>query len=574
MARGPALLAQKIRQITEPETWTVDVVQAFDPASYIREQLGWSPWSGTHEQPGQQQILDAYVLAIRQQLEKNAFEAGQISLNKLVRWQPGQAIRNIIRIEAGHTVGKTKLLSGIVNHFFDSFIPCVGYCFAPTAPQVHDLLFKEIKSDRRDKGLPGEILDLELRRSDNHFIKGKATNNTSQRGTERAQGQHGKYNLYILDEAEGIDQFVFSAIQSMTSGGISIVLMAANPRTRTSYFHKMGAHSNVANFRISCLNHPNVAHGREIIPGAVKRDYVMAMVAENCRQVEQHNPDEFTFELPWESGRIYEPNTEFLFRVLGIAPTNISDKNLIAVGRFEAAVRREPVDDLPRQARIGVDVARFGKDFGTVYVRWNNRVWRAGKLAKLDTVEYYQFVKSQALRLHQKGVVSLHVRVDGGGGFGGGVIDQLRIDDDLINIFPDYQVFECQFGGSARESNKYYDAITEWTADVGETLKSISIIDAPNELQEDICEREYRYRNRGGKQVRKLEEKIEFRNRIGRSPDDGDGFTLALASDFLIQKISDNIPPDGISGASTWTIGADIDIEDDGEYDARETDDW
>src|SRR5262249_17972466 len=146
--------------------------------------------------------------------------------------------------------------------------------FAPSFEQIHDLLFKEIKSQRRGKGLPGQIFDLELRAGDEHFIKGRATNNDQGKGTERVQGQHGRYNLYVLDEAEGVADFVFDAIRSMTSGGISIVVMLANPRTRSSRFYKMGAEPQVRSFRMSCLHHPNVVAGREVVPGAVRRQYV------------------------------------------------------------------------------------------------------------------------------------------------------------------------------------------------------------------------------------------------------------------------------------------------------------
>src|SRR5574337_1886417 len=50
-----------------------------DPERYIREKLRWTPWSGTAEQPGQIEVLEAIRLAIRQQLEKRDFELGRLS---------------------------------------------------------------------------------------------------------------------------------------------------------------------------------------------------------------------------------------------------------------------------------------------------------------------------------------------------------------------------------------------------------------------------------------------------------------------------------------------------------------
>jgi len=506
----------------------------YEPARYIRDRLGWEPWSGTDEEPGQAQVLDAYVLALRQQEEKDAYDSGLIAEAELHFWKP----KNRIRVEAGHTVGKTKLASGIVNHFFDHFVPCVGYCFAPGWEQIHDLLFKEIKADRRGKGLPGQILDLELRTADNHFIKGRATNNTHGQGTERAQGQHGKYLIFLLDEAEGIADFVWGAVDSMTSGGISIVLMLANPRTRTSKFHKAGSRSNAANFRMSCLHHPNVVAGREIVPGAVKRQYVELMMEgedAHCRVVERHDPDNYTFEVPWRPGLIFEPDAEFMFRVLGVAPANVSDKNLVPVGRYEAALKRAPETDRASAVRMGLDVARYGKDLGTLYCRWGMTAWRAAVLARVDTNEYVQATKSKALELAALGVKSLHIRVDGGGGFGGGVIDQLKIDADLLEAFPDFKLFEVHFNGTPHNGRSYDDAITEWTADAAESLKGLSLVNVPEELQIDLCERQYGWVNRSGISVKKLESKDKFRELHHRSPDDGDGFVLAVASDHLFE---------------------------------------
>jgi hypothetical protein len=249
-------------------TGTSDYVEAyrFEPERYISEKLGWEPWHGeSPDQPGQADVLDAYALALRQQHRARDFEAGEVS-ERSDLLAPGQVIQNQIRVEAGHTIGKTKMASGIVNHFFDCFAPSIIYTFAPTRKQIHDLLWKEIKTDRAGKGLPGRILDLALDRGPDHFANGMATNNAGGTGTERVQGQHGKYLMFILDEAEGIADYVWDAIKSMMSGGIAIVLMLANPRTRFSRFHKARELPSVRSFRISCIWHPNVLHGREIVP--------------------------------------------------------------------------------------------------------------------------------------------------------------------------------------------------------------------------------------------------------------------------------------------------------------------
>lgn len=491
-------------------------------------------------------MIQAYELALRQLHERKDWEEGRLAGHHLQHWRPGEAIKNRLRIEAGHTVGKTKLSSGLVNHFFDCFAPSIIYTFAPSREQIRDLLWKEIKTDRRGKGLPGRIYELRLRISDNHFAKGTATNNAGGTGTTRIHGQHGEYLMFVLDEAEGIPDFVWGAVDSMASGGICIVLMLANPQTRSSKFHKQKSLSTVRNFRISCVQHPNVLQGREVVPGAVKRGYVEEMVEKHCQVLALHDPDEHSFDLPfpvWVDGKelppgtILKPNAEFLFRVLGIAPANIADNALVSVGRFEAACRREAPDSDRTRARLGVDVARYGKDFGTLYAFHAGRAWRAGQLWKQDSFAYWEAVRTVALAFPEE-VTSLHARVDAGGGFGSGVIDLLNADAELAERFPDFRVVEVHFNGAPYDGAAYDDLATEMYAEAAESLKGIRLDNPPETLEADLCERHYRWVNRQGVARKKLESKDDFKKpqRLGRSPDDGDGLVLALAPDHILAR--------------------------------------
>lgn len=519
----------------------------FDPKRYITEKLGWMPWSGDAEHPGQLQVIDAYTLALRQQEERNAYEQGAIEEHDLEWWTPGTTIKNWLRVEAGHTVGKTKLSSGLVNHFFDCFEPAIVYTFAPSKEQIKDLLWKEIKADRGGKGLPGEILDLGLRRGPNHFAKGRATNDNNGNGTERVQGQHGPYLMFVIDEAEGVPDFVFSAIRSMASGGVVIVLMLANPRTRISRFHKLKSQANVANFRISCLYHPNVIADRELVPGAVRREYITEVMREHYEEATVHDSDAYTFELPWQPGVIYRPNPEFMFRVLGIAPANVADNTLVPQGRYEAATKRDPSGDDPTKARMGVDAARWGKDYGTLYVEHGGRVWRAAQLWKLDTIEYYERIRQEALALPAT-VTSLHIRVDGGGGFGSGVIDLLRRDLELRRRFSDFKVYEVHFNGTPRDEKAYNDLATEMYVLAGERLKALRLERPPEVLEIDICERTYEWVIHKGQTVKKLLPKDKFKKEHGHSPDDGDGWALCTAPDWIFRN---DAPPARAGGQRT-----------------------
>lgn len=517
----------------------------FRPADYIREKLGWEPWSGTEEEPGQLEIIEAYELALRQQMERRDYEAGRVTEEQLQYWRPGEVIRYVIRVEAGHTVGKTKLASGVFSHFFDCFPPAIVYTFAPSWPQIKKLLWKEIEGDRRGRDdLPGRVLETcEIKHKPDHFASGAATSDAGGRGTERLQGQHNPFLMFILDEAEGVADFVYGAVDSMSSGGVVIVFMLANPRTRTSQFHKRKDRSNVRNFRMSCVSHPNVKAGREIVEGAVRRDYVETMIEGHCEVANSHEPDNHTFALTFPvlaggvehpPGTIFRPNAEFMFRVLGIAPANVADDTFVPTGRYEAATKRD-ISESGTTARLGLDVARFGKDFGTLYSRRGMRVRRVKQFAQVDTNAYAGAVKEEAKELAAAGVTSLHVRIDAGGGFGGGVADRIKDDAELRALFDDYRVIEVDFGGKAHAEDAYADLVTEMYAEAAESLKGLSVPRPPETLEMDLTARKYKWVNLSGVAVRRLESKDEFRKptRVGRSPDDGDGFVLAVAPDHI-----------------------------------------
>lgn len=517
----------------------------FEPVRYIKEFFGWDAWAGVNTD-GQCEILEFYAHSLRQQHERYLFENGRLPESQLETWKPGQVIQDWISIDSGHTTGKTKLAAGITNHFFDCFPPCVIYTYAPTVPQGRDLLWKEIIADRSGKGLPGRILPGALRLDGltaNHFARFKATDNSSGSGSERSQGQHEMFQLFIIDEAEGVPDFIFKAIETMMDGGVaSLCIVIRNPRTRTCYAHKIRALPNVKTFTLSCLDHPNVVHGREIVPNAVTRSYVLKMLR-YAEVVKKHDPDFLTFELPWhEPGKIYRPHQEFLWRVQGIASMAESDNTFCPVGRYELAKSRDTDNlehnDDPTVGRIGIDGARYGQDRGTVYVRWNGRVWRSAVIAKQDGYAYYIAAKEAALDLLSKGVTNIAFRADGGGGWCSTAVDILRRDIELIDQFVDYQVIEVTNNSNAYDYKNYADLVTEMYYHTGEALKVLALLNPPDELESDLVERTYSYVKSKGYDTKKIISKESFlaerkRKGIKRSPDDGDGCCLAVAPDYI-----------------------------------------
>lgn len=507
----------------------------FDPTGYINKFLHWTPWGE------QERVITAYTLALQQQQERHDFERGDKVLGDLKYWQPGQVIKNWIRVESGNLVGKTKLSAGLVSHFFDCY-PSIIYTFAPSSEQLNLLLWKEIRTDRIGRDLTGTVLEGEARIKDkaNHFVVGRVTDNSGGGGIERLQGQHHTHLMFVLDEADGIPDFVYDAIEGMDAGVMVIVLMVGNPRSQDTRFYRTSGRAYVQNFRISTLDHPNVIENRPVIPGGATREWVERRIEAYTEIVEAHSEDEFTFEVPWHPSLIYRPLPEFFWRVLGIAPSGVAEDVFCPVGRYEAATKRDRLTtDNPTIARLGIDVARYGDDMGTLYVKHHGQVWRAAQFAKLDYYDYYLKTKEVCKWLIELGVVDIQIRVDAGGGFGGGVVSHLLNDIELSQrqgIFEklvSWDVKEVNFNANSFDREAYANLITEMYAHAGESLKVLRLHNPPNELRDELCKRHYKYGKLNGYDVKVLTDKERFRKLYRRSPDDADGLVLALAPDYL-----------------------------------------
>ncbi|HLM66334.1 MAG TPA: hypothetical protein VK358_02350 [Longimicrobium sp.] len=542
------------------------------PERYIIEQLGWVPWKGDGpSKPGQVEILNAYRDAVMQQIEMLQLLRGEISEADLRYYRPGMVIRNWIRVESGHGVGKTKIEAGIHSHFLDCFFQSIVYSYANTLTQLSAQLWKEIKADRKGKPhLPGRILETnEIKFSDpKHFSIGRATNAGRGAGTAKFQGQHSPFACFILDEAEEIPQQIYDSIDAMSTGGVVIVLLVANPQTRTSPFHRLRERADVINFTMSSLDHPNVSTGLDLVREAIRRDRVESYIAKLCHVVDVLDEEMFDFTLPWAArlpsrespgetivwpaGTIFRPQAEFLWRIRGIPPPDSMDNTLISVGRFEAAKERGralrgpaaadrpvlPTTPDERVAQIGVDAARYGLDYGTIYVLQGARMWRADHIQGQNSDPYVRTLKSLILKMAELGVKRISLRVDGGGGYGSAVVDRIRADAELQSAFAKHQVVftlhEVKFDRNAKSPARWADSVTELYEAAGDVLRGIAIVSPPEHLERDLTARRYAWRSHGISERQELESKDDFKRREHRSPDDGDGFVLAAAPERLV----------------------------------------
>lgn len=542
--RHPSDALTRAMERRDPNRWSR---YRTDPIGYMREIMEIEPWSSSRG--GQLELLHDIGESVENQL------------------RGVKSVPKTFRIAAGQGCGKTYISAGLVNWFFDCFVPGVTITTAPTFEQVNLLLWKNLKTMRaaaisRGHNLLGRILpkDPRLESHYSHFAIGRTTSDAGGQGSARAQGQHERFMFFVIDEAEGVEQYQYDAINAMLTGGdVMLWLMIANPQTRNSAFHKYSMMPNVRNYTWSLLDTPNVKTGRTIVPGSTSREWVCEMIASHCEVVDHHNEDKFTFELPWDvpyhsdgqqkliyrRGTVFAPDPEFQFRVLGVPPVETSGYTLIPSQRFELAKTRSVDTSEYIRAQIGVDCARGGSDKGKIYRYQAQTLHFEAELQsyadqKDITYHYTREIIKSIGRAIDGGAQQISVRIDGSGGYGGGIIDALYASDEIAALGDrcGFDFHEVQFGSSATNPQMYANKITEIYATAGEVLNDTYVINPPPLLQSDLCDRRYTYVSRGSGTVRMLEDKNQFKLRVKprRSPDDGDAAVLALAPENIFEK--------------------------------------
>lgn len=297
---------------------------------------------------------------------------------QILRALPGR-----VKINSGHSVGKTFLAAVIANWWFDTRDPGVVITTAPTERDVVDLLWTEIRLQRRRAGLPMYFVGPsapEMRTSEDHWAKGY----TARKG-ESFQGRHRPSMLFIFDECEGVEPVYWDTTSTMYKPGSEedhCWVAIGNPLTTTSrsYLEDLAVDPDGNPkwnlYTLSCLNHPNVLAElrgeRPPIPDAVGLGQVNQWVTDWAVQVHPGEAKPTDFQWPPESGRWFRPGPNFQGRVLGVRPTGGVD-NVWSLGDFQKCLetRWDPQHcwDMQFGITIGVDSSGFGDDDTCIHVR-------------------------------------------------------------------------------------------------------------------------------------------------------------------------------------------------------------
>ena len=404
-------------------------------------------------------------------------------------------------VKSGNGLGKGFCAAVAVLWFVHTRPDAIALTTAPTFRQVRHILWRQIRRlyGPAAEALGGRMLDTRWELPDGRYAMGLSAD-----GADQFQGFHSPNVFIVVDEAEGVGEEIYEAIESVMTSAEPLLLLIGNPTTMTGAFRRAFYEERriYRNITISALDSPNVQAGRVVIPGLTTPRWV-----EERREI-------------WG-----EDNPVYRARVLGEFPDQ-GDNTLLNLSDIEAAVKRPHNNSLSLEGEgwgegeipaagkviLGVDVARFGADRSVILRRRGDRVEDIRVLRQMDTMQLAGWVAAAIRECNPAQVYVDEI------GVGAGVVDRLR---EL-----GHPVRGVNVAHKARQEGLYLNLRAEgyWTLRQRFMSGSISI-PADNQLVGELAALRYGYDSQGRL---RMESKDEMRKRGLPSPDKADALMLAF----------------------------------------------
>ena len=415
-----------------------------------------------------------------------------------------------IAIRSGHGVGKTTLESWATLWFLFTRPNSKIICTAPTFHQLNNVLWSELSKWLKRSQLLAELFEwqktaLRFKAAPERWCAlAKASSKP-----ENMAGFHAEHILFILDEASGIDDEIFEAVEGALTTSDAKLLICGNP-TRNGGFFKRAFFEDRELYhtqKVSCIE-----------SGRVSNEYCK-------RLIRQYGEDSDVVRV----------------RVLGEFPKTEAD-GLIALELIEAAQNREFVhgDEL----FIGVDVARFGNDETVIQPRLGNCALPFESYRRTDLMTTCGRIVNKTLSLMKRFKLKHAVINVDDDGVGGGITDRLREVFTEKNLRVD--VNARHNGGKPRDSHYANWATESWFALRDRFVSGEIVLPRDEVLTAQLATRKYSLTS-SDKLI--LEPKADYKKRCGHSPDRADALVLAFAPSVKISS-----PPQFAMKNSYWKM--------------------
>lgn len=477
---------------------------AHDPAGWIGARLGEQLWDAQH------QICDALVDARK------------------------------VAVQSCHDAGKSFIASRLIGWWLDTHPPGEAFVVstAPTFHQVRGILWREVgkahrKAEARGTPLQGRVLQTSEWKIGAELVGwGRKPADTDEHGF---QGIHARYVLVVIDEACGVPDQLWTAVEAITTNADSRILAIGNPDDPTGRFAKVcRPESGWRTIRIDGMRTPNIGIDTLTAAATQEMDPPLTDVQLDALLDEARSagcPEKapgagalgpFLLEPFWIADKVRTfgiGSPAWCSKVRGAFPDS-ADDTLIPLGWITQALDRS-YELQPNDLRIlPVDVARFGSDETIIGLREGDRF---RMLIKDPGKRRTTATSGQAIALHGEHVTD-EIRVDGAG-VGGGVVDEIAEQG--------YPVIDMQAGQAAQDSRRFGNARAEWYWTLRMRFQDGDIDIDDEVMAGQLQALKYHFDKRGRIFV---ESKDKMRERGMPSPDRADTAMMAFADVVLPEE--------------------------------------
>lgn len=416
-------------------------------------------------------------------------------------------------VRACHGPGKSFIAAWIACWWVATHPDALVITSAPTAHQVKNVLWKELRRAHVKAGLPGYITGSEIPEwKVNGEVIGFGRKPADYTDTDKAmaafQGSHATHILVILDEGSGIPEWLATATETLVTNDLGRVLIIGNPDNPSSYFARVskpgqGYHR----IKISVWDMP--WYTGEVVPQEVGEKLTGEIWLEERRKRWGEGSMYWTSKVDAEFPDVTE-NTLFTPAII--------NKALLA-DRSQFAIKKKGTG--------GFDIARYGEDETVLYTNRQGYCRLRSRWGKIDTMgSVGRFVNLWTTKLGDNvPAVAPTTNVDVVG-LGAGVYDRLREMG--------YSVLPFNGGERALNPKRFKNRRAEAYYEAMEAMDNgiIDIDELDEDLQAELLETRYETNSTG--QI-KIEDKDEIKKRLGRSPDRADAFIMSLqeAADWV-----------------------------------------
>jgi hypothetical protein len=240
-----------------------------------------------------------------------------------------------------------------------------------------------------------------------------------------------------------------------------------------------------------------------------------------------------------------EESSRFKSKILAEFPEE-SDSMFFTQTAIDKSVDAEIPEDFEKECVFGVDIARMGEDYNSIYIN------RGGRLRLHSTWNKVTLTET-AGRIHRAALdeMATEIRIDGSG-IGAGVIDIL-MNDDAYDRKP-YKVIAMIGSGRSPDTLRWLNARALYYDQMREKMQtSLLDIDPKDEkLLDEMLMIKFKFSPKGGIQI---ESKDDMRSRGMKSPDNLDAAVYACAEiDALINNPYSDLEVGSTVSYDPWEI--------------------